>query len=44
MTVKSLYTAVSLVTNALQGDETYRKYMVPGYPIISDIQCAGTVH
>lgn len=43
MTVKSLHTAVSLVPNALLGDETYKKYRVPGYPIISDIQCAGTI-
>lgn len=43
MTVKSLYTAFSLVTNTLRGHETYKKYIVPGYLIISDIQCADTV-
>lgn len=43
MTVKSLYTAVSLVPNALQGDETYKKYIVPEYPIISDVQCANAM-
>lgn len=43
MTVKSLYTTVSLVPNALQGDGTYKKYIVPGWPIISDIQRAGTM-